>query len=478
MIKKPLLAVLVLSLALLFPYAVSAASADISVVVNGNKIVFNDAHPFVDSNGRTQTPAKYIGESLGATVEWDGVNKKAVFSFGKTKIVFYEGKKSYKVGSDVKQMDTAAVVKNGRIFVPAKYIAEALGAKVSWDAGTNTVYVNRNFETQVEDGKDVVKGTVVNNETELIEAVKKASHTLQANIVLKCSYGMPGDKLENLLEKIQDIEGTKKVGISMSSVGNVTDLNINITYTDGFRIQQSQKSKIALGRLTDRDIEVNGKVKDILSEIIRDSMTDYQKELAIHDYLVSNCEYDNGTLTDESYTVYGLLMKGKGVCEAYAETAKLMLNSAGIECRLVEGESKGEKHAWNLVKLDNEYYMLDVTWDDPVTDYEGYIGYDYFNLTSGQLSEDHTWNTEKWPEANGTKYNYFIYNNLIVDNYNDFKELVISLIREGRKDILVYIRGYEKSQYNLDFIFSHYTGSSVRYITDGETNTSFHITLK
>ncbi|PYG88234.1 transglutaminase/protease-like cytokinesis protein 3 [Ruminiclostridium sufflavum DSM 19573] len=481
--KKFIIALIIaLSFTNVLSAAVFAAQPQISVVVNEEKLDFPDAQPFVDVNGRTQTPAKYIGEALGASVTWNGRTKKAVFTFGDTELVLYIGKSSYEIDGKIKQMDTTAVIKDGRTFVPAKYIAEAFGADVEWDGGTKTVYVSRTLTSQLEEGKDIEDGTVVNNQTELIEVISAAALTLQPSMNIKCNNYKSSDyDLDALLDSDLGIFGARYISINWSEILDVADMTLNITYSQVHKIQQSMTSTLASDRLSSEDIEVKDKMEEIVSEVIADEMTDYEKELAIHDYLVANYKYDyenykSDTLPDESYTPYGLLIKGTGVCQAYAEAMKLLLNRVGVECEVVIGKSREEAHGWNIVKLDDEYYMVDVTWDDPTPDEEGYISYGYFNVTSGQLEEDHSWDTDKWPVATGTKYNYFVYNNLVVNNYMEFRKLVEKSISEGKKDIVMYIYGYNKGAFDLNFIFN-FNSNSFMCTDTNEINTVFRIIL-
>ncbi len=114
------------------------------IVVNGDRLFFPDAQPFIDANGRTQTPARFIGEELGATVTWDGSAQKATFVKGGNKLILYIGKKEYELDGKKLQMDTAALLQEGRTFVPARYVAEAFGATVRWDSVIRTVYIDTN----------------------------------------------------------------------------------------------------------------------------------------------------------------------------------------------------------------------------------------------------------------------------------------------------------------------------------------------
>ncbi len=485
--KISLVTIIALSLTIIFSTAVFAAQPQITVVVNDSNLVFPDAQPFVDAKGRTQTPAKYIGEALGATVTWNARAKKAEFSFGDTDLVIYIGKSSYELDGQTKQMDTTAIVKDGRTYVPAKYIAEAFGASVKWDGANKTVYVNRTLADQIEEGKDIKNGTVINNFSEFLEALRIASITLQPTINLKCNnYENSDYNFKDFHNLDPELFMAKNVNISWMDYKSVADLTVTVNYPQVHKIQQSMINDIALTRLSTEDYEVIGKIEEIVSDIIKEDMTDYEKELAIHDYIVKNYKYDyenyiNDTLPDESYTPYGLLIKGTGVCQAYAEVTKLLLNRVGIECDVVVGTSRDENHAWNIVKLDDEYYMLDVTWNDPTTEEEGeeeYVYYDYFNLTQEQFLKDHSWDTSKWPVANGTKYNYFVYNNLVVNNYMEFQNLVKKSLSEGKKEIIMYIYGYNKGAFDLYFIFNFCAKNKITHTDTNEENTVFRISLK
>lgn len=116
-------------------------------------------------------------------------------------------------------------------------------------------------------------------------------------------------------------------------------------------------------------------------------MDPFERELYLHDALLSGCVYasdlENSPMV---FTAYGALVEGGAVCEGYAAAMQLLLRSAGIPCRLVNGTADGVAHAWNAVQLNEDWYHLDPTWDDM----ENGIRYDYFNVDSGILLLDHT----------------------------------------------------------------------------------------
>lgn len=198
--------------------------------------------------------------------------------------------------------------------------------------------------------------------------------------------------------------------------------------------------------------EIDGHQKEIkeirdkfVSQYISSEMSDYEKVLVAHDYIINNSRYDTrimegDELPPESYSTYGILKLGIGVCEGYAKAMKYLLDGLDIETMIVIGESKGENHAWNLVKLDDEYYHIDTTWDDPVTENgEDILRYNFFNLNDEEISKTHIWNREKYPIANGTKYNYFIYNNLIVNGKSELENRIKNAIINRKTSLLVKI---------------------------------------
>ncbi|WP_265447866.1 copper amine oxidase N-terminal domain-containing protein [Acetivibrio straminisolvens] len=141
-IAKILTIVLIVTFLLSLP--TSAVELPIRVVVNGTKINFPDAEPFIDENSRTQVPIRFVGEALGADVSWDGNTKKVTITLNGKKVVLQIGNKNYEVNGQQKQMDTVALLKESRTFVPVRFVSEALGATVKWNANIRTVYIDMN----------------------------------------------------------------------------------------------------------------------------------------------------------------------------------------------------------------------------------------------------------------------------------------------------------------------------------------------
>ena len=121
------------------------------------------------------------------------------------------------------------------------------------------------------------------------------------------------------------------------------------------------------------------KTKNSRDEIINSISGDtYNKVLQIHDWIIENLEYSSDFQNANVYNTYGALIEKNAVCEGYAESFKYMLDELGIPCILVKGtatnsEGVTENHEWNYVKLEEKWYAVDVTWDDPISKGLGYI---------------------------------------------------------------------------------------------------------
>ena len=200
---------------------------------------------------------------------------------------------------------------------------------------------------------------------------------------------------------------------------------------------------------------VRAKRDEIISKIINSSMSEYEIVKAIHDYIINNTRYDTrhfntGEVPCESYNVYGVLIEGVAVCEGYAKTMKYLLDEVGIENYIVIGTANGEGHAWNIVNIGGDYYHVDVTWDDPVSeDGSDLLIYDYFNLKDDDMAKTHIWDREKYPKCNSDKYNYYNFNELIVYNYEEFYNKIFWALVENKDKITFKIINFNEKIYDV-----------------------------
>ena len=173
-------------------------------------------------------------------------------------------------------------------------------------------------------------------------------------------------------------------------------------------------------KLSREDKAVLDAAAKVFEEQITPDMSDYDKEAVLYLWLVTHVDYDQSHYEKQgaprtSYEPYGPLIEGKGVCLGYAETFRLLMDMAGVECITVTGAGfqNRENHAWNMVNLDGEWYCADPTWDQDNSgrDFQGYqeIGLDqyftYFNVTSDFMAlTNHQWDYDSVPEATAQDY--------------------------------------------------------------------------
>lgn len=125
--------------------------------------------------------------------------------------------------------------------------------------------------------------------------------------------------------------------------------------------------------------EIVKEVKRVVKEVIKDDMTELEKEIALNNYLCEIAKYDDNALKNaeknnfkkvdkefnDSFTPYGVLINKNGVCASYAGAYKLLAEEAGLECIVVTGYLEGNlPHAWNKVKVDGQWQIVDPTNND------------------------------------------------------------------------------------------------------------------
>ncbi len=153
-------------------------------------------------------------------------------------------------------------------------------------------------------------------------------------------------------------------------------------------------------------------VQELLKNITS-SMSQYEIEKTLHDRLILQCKYEESS---NAHTSYGALVDGVAVCEGISKAFQHLCRSVGIETLFVVGRSdnpdsgNSEGHAWNIVKIDENYYHVDVTWDNAGEPKKDQIHYAWFNLSDQWLTEDHVLLQEgySYPTCTETKENYFV----------------------------------------------------------------------
>ena len=172
---------------------------------------------------------------------------------------------------------------------------------------------------------------------------------------------------------------------------NNTDKNVANNYLNA-SFNSEEEVEMAIKNVEDIKKEIINKVSDYST---------YNKIKAIHDILVNSIEYDETYSKTNTHNIYGAFIEKEVVCEGYAKAFKYIVDSLDIECILVSGnvevfnpdETISQSHMWNYVNLNNNWYGVDLTWDDPIIiggDNKNNIRHDYLLKGSYIFNDTHT----------------------------------------------------------------------------------------
>lgn len=262
---------------------------------------------------------------------------------------------------------------------------------------TNTYYLEDNFE-YVDNHLD----TGIKNKNELINFIY---FTINSGLTylekyIDIDYTEYKNDITSLTQN--NGEGFKEI---ISILNNYvhpynSSNNIKLTYGGDYTLGITVNKAY-----TNEEIEEINKVVDqIIEEKINNNTPTKEKIKIIHDYIIDNTEYDKlkyenkEDTTYKSNTAYGVLIEGYGTCNGYADAMAIFLNKLNI----INYKISNEEHIWNLVYVDGNWYHLDLTWDDPISDMN--INRDtYFLITTETLEKiddkTHNFNKEIYKEA-------------------------------------------------------------------------------
>ena len=102
----------------------------------------NDVAPLI-INGRTMLPARFVTEALGGSVSWDGEKREVIIEKEGLKLILTIDKDTAILNGEEVKLDAPAFIENGRTYTPVRFIAEALGASVSWNTETREVTITQ-----------------------------------------------------------------------------------------------------------------------------------------------------------------------------------------------------------------------------------------------------------------------------------------------------------------------------------------------
>lgn len=195
-------------------------------------------------------------------------------------------------------------------------------------------------------------------------------------------------------------------------------------------------------------------------EGIDDSMSAYDVAVRLHARVIAAVDYDTLALNkqeqeggpsiekiDDLRSITGVFLNGKAVCEGYARAMQYLLQKCGIECAELAGNirketgEQGGGHAWNLLKIDGDYYQMDTTWDDGSNTVQTVqkvsTGFDYFCITTQEITRTRALDMcpTDVPNCSATKANFYYHNDLVLDSYdlNKIKQIAQDAAQKKKK---------------------------------------------
>lgn len=224
-----------------------------------------------------------------------------------------------------------------------------------------------------------------------------------------------GDEYVELYQLIYDFEYS------------IFDLDVNIRYTSASNtgnVVSAQLSYLYTSeQVNDMQKKVDAAADKIISELW-DGMSEYEIVKFFYDKLASEVEYNENA--ENLRDIYGALVEKSTVCGGYARAFSYLCSKVGIETITTLGDFNETPHMWNMVKIDGNWYHVDVTSGNATNTEFPYIRYDYFCVTDDIINKYHVLYDQPfdYPKAASEKYNYFVYNNLIARDVPDAAALI------------------------------------------------------
>lgn len=345
-------------------------------------------------------------------------------------------------------------------LIKGKYVEYTSEFKINDLTVKNNDYY---FNTLSEDQKKMYTAVAIAvKDLEQVAKVKEYVNNVDDDIVKDAAIAMEAFFADHPETFYVDME--YEVFTIKSVLGRDVEIKLKYTTEDKNTINEQIKT-------------VKSKVDEIISGLA--GQTDVDKELELHDKLCDMINYytytDIKQIPQDKHTIYGALIKKSAVCDGISKAMQILLDRCNIDNIMIIGKID-ELHAWNLVKLDDEWYNLDVTSDKSIKGEANYIIHSYCNVTTYQIEKTHVIeNKENLPVAMGTKYNYYIYKDMYIKNIDDFSLQLKNIISKNTNSrVLEFAVESGMSDVPDKLITTLQKNKSTEYLTENLTKVSYY----
>ncbi|MGN1122888.1 MAG: transglutaminase domain-containing protein [Eubacterium sp.] len=212
---------------------------------------------------------------------------------------------------------------------------------------------------------------VYENPVQAAEALRDAMVKMQNSITLKfyCSKDFDDSSVTgvDVFSKLCSMAFSEELSVSPVDGDYLGSFSNGVCYSNakksiiGDKVYCEVTYNILYKTTKEEEQILTEKINNDLLLLNLDGKSEYQKIKAIHDYICESTIYDYDNISGYyKYTAYGTLVLGHGVCSGYSYLFHRLCKEVGLVSRIICGED----HAWNIVKIGELFYYVDVTWDD------------------------------------------------------------------------------------------------------------------
>ena len=288
--------------------------------------------------------------------------------------------------------------------------------------------ITRYVEEKIAEGKntevrDIVQETDTEQAAVYGETEKQAEPSVERLSVDCYAYQTLPEEVRTVYDEVYDAILYEKEDVALSTLDNevlhqayvsVMADHGGLFWVSGYTYTQYTRGEKLVDlhftpkfTLTDDErMDMQAQIDETVSQILAGidaEAPDYDKAKYVFDYLASNVAYSTGA--PDNQNIISVFVNGETVCQGYAAATQYLLEKLDIPCAVVAGTADGQSHAWNLVKLDGEYYYMDTTWGNATY--------------SGELQKTHQPNDDIIvPVCQAVKDNYYVHENLYFDTWD------------------------------------------------------------
>lgn len=207
------------------------------------------------------------------------------------------------------------------------------------------------------------------------------------------------------------------------------------------------KYTLPIRQVKEIQTEIDSITNKILLEV--EGMNDYEKELYIHNYLLTNVKYSISASAQAN--VYGALVQNSTNCRGFSAAFQYLLEKCGVPTGQVIGDIRDNDtligHSWNFVMLDGEPYYVDVLWDKVDVKSLGDYHYAFFNTTLEFMDRTHDRTRQLQylsdTEENSGRYSYYGQNGMMAQSYEEACDIIMDklpmAIAAGKRSFAIQV---------------------------------------